>query len=255
MSHTSGLAFPPRKPTDGAQSLKGYVAELVKTPFSFQPGTAYEYGFGITVAGRCAEIASGQSFESLVQTRILDPLGMTDTAFHPDDRLRARFAKTYKSAEEGAGLVPGYNPFVTPDPSVRHMTEPSGGLFSTAKDLATFYLMILHGGVHQGKQILTKEAIAEMTKPHQAGDKPVTYGLGWQCNLPEKPLVKNASPDSFGHGGAFGTHGWIDPSRRLITVYLVQNVLVTDGGKTREVFLDLVNGSDHAAAAPVAPSR
>ena len=240
MSHTSGLAFPPRKPSDGAQSLPGYVAELIKAPFSFQPGAAYEYGFGITVAGRCAEIASGQSFESLVQTRILDPLGMKDTSFHPDDRLRARFAKTYKTAEEGPGLAPGYNPFVTPDATVRHMPEPSGGLFSTATDLAVFYQMILSGGEHQGKRILTKEAIAEMTKPHDAGDKPVNYGLGWQCNLAEKPLLKLAGPDSFGHGGAFGTHGWIDPSRRLVTVYLVQNVLVDGGGKTRDAFLDLV---------------
>ena len=58
MSHTSGLAFPPRKPTDGAQSLKGYVAELVKAPLAFDPGSGYEYGFGITVAGRIAEIVN-----------------------------------------------------------------------------------------------------------------------------------------------------------------------------------------------------
>jgi len=239
MSHTSGLAFPGRKASDGAQSLRGYVAELVKPPFSFQPGAAYEYGFGITVAGRCAEIASGQTFEALVQARMLDPLGMKDTSFHPGDALRARFAKTYKTAEEGEGLVPGYNPFITPDPTVRHMTEPSGGLFSTAADLAAFYQMILDGGMHQGQRILSPEAIAEMTKPHHAGDQPVNYGLGWQCNLPQKPAVKGSSPTSFGHGGAFGTHGWIDPERRVITIFLVQNVLVNGGGKTRDRFLEL----------------
>jgi CubicO group peptidase (beta-lactamase class C family) len=242
LSHTSGLAFPPRKASDGAQSLKGYVAELVKAPWTFQPGADYEYGFGITVAGRCAEIASGQSFEALVQARMLDPLGMKDTSFHPDERLRERLAKTYKTAEDGPGLVPGYNPFVTPDPTVRHMTEPSGGLFSTAMDLAAFYQMILDGGMHQGKRILSKEAIAEMTKPHEAGDQPLNYGLGWQCNLPDKPVVKGFPANSFGHGGAFGTHGWIDPDRRLIAIYLVQNVLVTGGGKTRDLFHGLVNG-------------
>jgi len=243
MSHTSGLAFPPRKASDGAQSLRGYVAELVKPPFAFQPGADYEYGFGLTVAGRCAEIASGQSFDALVQARILGPLGMKDTSFHPDERLRARFAKTYKTAEEGSGLVPGYNPFVTPDPTVRHMTEPSGGLFSTATDLAAFYQMILDRGEFQGKRILTAEAIGEMTQPHQAGDHPLNYGLGWQCNLTEKLVTRGFSPDSFGHGGAFATHGWIDPARRLIAISLVQNVLVTGGGKPREAFHDLVNGS------------
>jgi CubicO group peptidase (beta-lactamase class C family) len=242
LSHTSGLAFPPRKASNGAQSLKGYVAELVGAPWSFQPGADYEYGFGITVAGRCAEVATGQSFESLVQTRILDPLGMKDTSFHPDDRLRARLAKTYKTAEDSPRLVPGYNPFVTPDPTVRHMTEPSGGLFSTAADLALFYQMILDQGMHQGKRILSREAVAEMTKPHAAGNQPLNYGLGWQCNLPEKITVRGFAANSFGHGGAFGTHGWIDPERRLIAIFLVQNVLVTGGGKPRDLFHALLNG-------------
>lgn len=33
LSHTAGIAFPPRKPTDGAISLKSYVASLLKTPW------------------------------------------------------------------------------------------------------------------------------------------------------------------------------------------------------------------------------
>lgn len=231
MSHSSGLAFPPRKPTDGAQSLKGYVLELVKASLAFEPGSDYEYGFGITVAGRIAEIASGKPFDQLMQERILGPLGMTDTAFHPDDRLRARFAKTYKTAEEGEGLVAAYNPFVTPDTTVRRMTEPSGGLFSTAADLAKFYEMIRNGGLHEGKRIVSEAAIAEMTKPHSAGGKVLTYGLGWQCNN-----VPGFSDPAFGHGGAFGTHGWIDPDRKLVAIFLVQNVLVKDGGKARQAF-------------------
>lgn len=236
LSHTSGLAFPPRKPTDGAQSLKGYVAELVKAPLAFEPGSDYQYGFGITVAGRIAEIASGQPFDLFLKERLLDPLGMGDTSFHPDERLRARLARTYKSAEEGEGLVAAYNPFVTSDSSVRRMTEPSGGLFSTAADLAKFYRMILDGGVHEGKRLVSEAAIAEMTKPHTAGGKLLNYGLGWQCNQPEKSIVPGFSDASYGHGGALGTHGWIDPERRLVAIFLVQNVLVKEGGKVRQAF-------------------
>lgn len=237
MSHTSGLAFPPRKPTDGAQSLKGYALELVKAPLSFEPGSNYEYGFGITVSGRIAEIVSAKSFDQLVQERILDPLGMTDTSFHPDDRLRARFASTYKTAEEGDGLAKAYNPFVTSDASVRRMTEPSGGLFSTAADLAKFYEMIRNGGLHVGQRIVSEAAIGEMTKPHTAGGKVLTYGLGWQCNN-----VPGFSEEAFGHGGAFGTHGWVDPERKLVAIFLVQNVLVKDGGKARQAFHAPITG-------------
>lgn len=242
MSHTSGLAFPPRKPTDGAQSLKGYVAELVKAPLAFDPGSDYEYGFGITVAGRIAEIVSGKSFDELMHERILDPLGMKDSTFHPGEELRGRFAKTYKTAEEGEGLVAAYNPFVTPDVTVRRMTEPSGGLFSTAADLAKFYQMILDGGVCEGKRILSEASIAEMTKPHTAGGKLQNYGLGWQCNHAEKAIVPGFSATSFGHGGAFSTHGWIDPERRLVAIFLVQNVLVKDGGKARQAFHEQITG-------------
>lgn len=236
MSHTSGLAFPPRKADDGAQSLKGYTLALVKAPLAFEPGSDYEYGFGITVSGRIAEIVSGKPFDVFLQERLLDPLGMKDTTFHPDDRLRARIAKSYKTVEEGEGLVAAYNPFVTSDATVRRMTEPSGGLFSTATDLAKFYEMIRNGGLHEGKRLVSEASIAEMTKPHTAGGKAQNYGLGWQCNLAEKAIVPGFSANSFGHGGAYATNGWIDPERGLVAVFLVQNVLVKDGGKARQAF-------------------
>lgn len=242
MSHTAGIAFPPRKASDGAQSLKSYTLELIDAPLAFEPGEDYEYGFGITVAGRIAEIVSGQPFDVFVRERILDPLGMSDTSFHPDERLRARFAKTYKTAEDGSGLAVAYNTFVTPEAEIRRMTEPSGGLFSTAADLAKFYQMILDGGEVGGRRIISKAAIAEMTKPHQAGGRQLTYGLGWQCGAPGKPGIPGFSASSFGHGGAFATHGWIDPERRLVTVFLVQNVLVTEGGRPRQVFHEKVTG-------------
>ncbi len=246
MSHTSGLAFPPRKATDGAHSLKGYVAELVRAPLAFEPGSAYQYGFGITVAGRIAEIVSGKPFDMLLHERVLTPLGMKETSFHPDARQRPRIARTYKTAEAG-GLELANNIFVTSDPAVRRMPEPSGGLFSTATDLAKFYQMILNGGVHEGKRIVSAKAIAEMTRPHKAGGKTLNYGLGWQTGNGEKPAIAGFSKSAFGHGGAFATHGFIDPERKLVTVFLVQNVLVTGSGEARKAFHDAVNRAVPAA--------
>lgn len=246
LSHTSGLAFPPRKPTDGAHSLKSYTLELVKAPLAFEPGSNYEYGFGITVAGRIAEIVSGTPFDVLMHERVLGPLEMHDTSFHPDDRLRARIAKTYKTAEDGRGLVRAYNPFVTSDAGERRMTEPSGGLFSTAGDMARFYQMILDGGVYQGRRIVSESAIAEMTRPHTAGGKTLSYGLGWQCSPPGKAAIPGFSTRAFGHGGAFATHGWIDPEQRIVTVFLVQNVLVNGSGSIRNAFHAKVTGAANA---------
>lgn len=236
MSHTAGIAFPPRNASDAAHSLKSYTLELINAPLAFEPGSSYEYGFGITIAGRIAEIVSGQPFDVLVKERVLDPLGMTDTAFHPDDRLRARIAKTYRTSDAGSGLTRANNPFVTSEAGDRRMTEPSGGLFSTAADMARFYQMILNGGEYNGRRIVSAKSIAEMTKPHTAGGKVLNYGLGWQCSIPGKPSIPGFSDRAFGHGGAFGTHGWIDPEQRVVTVFMVQNVLVQQGGSARAAF-------------------
>jgi len=246
MSHTAGIASPPRKSTDGVHTLKGYVAELIRAPLAFEPGSAYEYGLGITVAGRIAEIVSGKPFDLLMHERVLTPLGMAATSFHPDARQRPRIARTYKTAE-GGGLELANNAFVTSDPAVRRMAEPSGGLFSTAADMAKFYQMILNGGVHEGKRIVSAQAIAEMTRPHTAGGKTLNYGLGWQTGNGEKPAIAGFSKSAFGHGGAFATHGFIDPDRKLVTVFMVQNVLVTGGGDARKAFHDAVNRAIPAA--------
>jgi CubicO group peptidase (beta-lactamase class C family) len=240
MSHTSGLAFPARKPTDGAQSLKAYVSQLLKGLLEFEPGSNYRYGFGITVSGRIAEIVTGKSFDALMQERLLAPLGMNDTSFNPDDRLRARIAQTYKTAERGKVLALAYNPFLTSDARIPRMIEPSGGLFSTAADLSRFYQMILNNGMHDGKRIVSQGAIAVMTAPHSVGDRLLNYGLGWMCNNPKRQSIRGFSDNAFGHGGAFTTHGWVDPKHKIVTVFMTQNVLVKDGRKSRDAFLNQV---------------
>ena len=240
LSHTAGIAFPSRKPTDGAISLKAYVASLIKTPLAFQPGSAYEYGFGPTVAGRILEIVSGMKYEDFLRTRLFEPLGMKDTTFHPDDAHRARIARTYKMDEETHELVPGYNPFVTSDASVHHMPEPAGGLFSTAADMGRFYSMVANGGEFEGKRILSQKAVQEMLTPVTAGGKQLNYSCGWMHNTETQRVCPAMPVGSHGHGGAFATNGWIDPASGLVTVFMVQNVLVPDSSKPRDAFQKLV---------------
>ena len=241
LSHTAGISVPKRAPSDGAESLKHYAVSLVKTPLAFEPGSAYEYGFGPSIAGRIVEIASGMKYDEYIAKTITDPLGMKDTLFNPPDAWRARIARTYKPNEDGSpGLEAAYNPFVTSDASIKHMVEPSGGLFSTAADMGRFYSMIANGGELDGVRILSAKSVAEMTHAHQAGGKPVNYGLGWQVNLPGHPVCSAMPVGSFGHGGAFATNGWIDPEHGIVTVFMVQNVLVSGSGAAKDSFQKLV---------------
>ena len=243
LSHTSGIPDPARKPSDGNVPIAQYALDLLKEPFDFQPGSEFEYGFGLTVAGRIVEIASGRTFEQFVGERIIAPLGMKDTTWHPDAAQRERIARTYKLGTDGQALVPAHNAFLTSDPDIRREAEPSGGLFSTAADMARFYQMVLNGGEFDGKRIVSAKGVAEMTKPHAASGKPIQYGLGWFNNATEKKVTPHMSDKSFGHGGAFGTHGWVDPEKKMIVVYMVQNVLVPKGGELRDKFLELAAGA------------
>ena len=240
LSHTAGIAFPSRKATDGAISLKSYVASLLRAPLAFEPGSGYEYGFGPTVAGRIIEIVSGMKYDEFLQKRLFAPLGMKDTQFNPDDAHRARIARTYTMDEDTHELRPGYNPFVTSDVSVTHMVEPAGGLFSTAHDMGRFYAMIANKGELDGVRILSAPAVADMTAPVTAGGRLQGYAAGWQCNTEEQRPCSAMPIGSFGHGGAFATNGWVDPEHQLVTVFLVQNVMVPDSGKPKDAFQTLV---------------
>ena len=110
---------------------------------------------------------------------------------------------------------------------------PEFGLYSTAPDLAKFYQMLLNGGEYEGRRYLSRQAVATMTRVFTPDVKPsgwmgggTGYGLTFEIvKDPEGTLLMH-SPGTFGHGGAFGTQGWIDPKNDLISIMLVQ---VSDG--------------------------
>jgi CubicO group peptidase (beta-lactamase class C family) len=120
------------------------------------------------------------------------------------------------------------------------MAEPAGGLFSTAADMGRFYAMIANGGELDGVRILSAKAVQDMTTPVMAGGKKQAYAAGWQANIDTQRTCPSMPVGSFGHGGAFATNGWIDPERRIVTVFMVQNVLVPDSGKPRDAFQKIV---------------
>jgi len=46
------------------------------------------------------------------------------------------------------------------------------------------------------------------------------YGLIWEIVNRPLGIVGFLPKGSFGHGGAFGTHEWIIPSRNMITIFM-----------------------------------
>jgi CubicO group peptidase (beta-lactamase class C family) len=85
----------------------------------------------------------GKTLDVLASEKIFRPLGMIDTQFQPPISLRSRIAPTQVDDARG-GLLWG----TVHDENAWAMGGVAGhaGLFSTAKDLALFSMMILNGG-------------------------------------------------------------------------------------------------------------
>ena len=48
------------------------------------------------------------------------------------------------------------------------------------------------------------------------------WGLGWCVVRKPQGVSAMLSPGTFGHGGAFGTQGWVDPKQKMIFVLMIQ---------------------------------
>src|SRR5262245_46717506 len=96
LTHTSGVDAPAPFQADKAPTLADIATAIAKQPLQFEPGSQWRYGVGLTVAGRIVEVVSGKPFETFVDERICQPLGMRDTTFYPTAEQRNRLAVRYK---------------------------------------------------------------------------------------------------------------------------------------------------------------
>ena len=231
LSHMSGMPFQSsvEAPTRDGLPLASAVRSYAITPLLSEPGTRYEYSnAGINTAARILEVVSGMPYETFMQKRVFDPLGMKDTTFWPNARQLRRLATSYRPDPSKTRLVEfrmsqlGY-PL---DDRIHRFPMPAGGLFSTARDTARFCQMMLNGGVLEGRRYLTPAAFQEMTRRQTPATVKESYGLGFQVGA-----------DWFGHGGANATTMEIHPSKGLVMVWLVQHGgFLGDGAKAQGVF-------------------
>jgi len=230
LTHTSGLPsdFRPGL-TDLYIKRNHTLAEGVmafsQRPLDFEPGSKWAYcNAGIDTLGHIIEVVSHQSYEDFLRTRIFQPLGMTATTFYPTDAQLGRAAVTY--GKQNGKLVPTPNTIIGSPVGARYPV-PAGGLYSTGADLAKLYQMMLNRGTLRSTRILSPEAVATMTKVQTGGLEcgfvpGMSFGFGWAVVREPKGVTEMLSPGSYGHGGAFGTQGWLDPTQDLFVILLIQ---------------------------------
>jgi len=252
LTHTSGLGEASGPAAQKARTLADLVPLWLAAPMQYEPGEKWRYTqSGINAAARVVEVVSGMTFDTFLQKRLFDPLGMKHTTFYLTSEQRSRLATAYAKNKE-SGLLEA----VPPRPEFGPRDRPpqgNGGLYSTAPDYARFCQMLLNGGTLEGRQYLSAAAMKFLTTP-QTGELPTgffqndTFGhhganYGWgiaTCILrePHEGVAAILSPGTFGHGGACGTQAWIDPLKGVAYVLMVQrsNFPNSDASDVRREF-------------------
>jgi CubicO group peptidase (beta-lactamase class C family) len=194
-SHTSGL---PRGVPGRVQSVEGkyqlepglLYEQLAEVTLESEPGTAELYsnlGFGLL--GHALERAAGMPFERLLQETICDPLQLEQTAINERDELE---------------IATGYSRFRTrraEGHSYRARLAPSGGLITSAADLAKFLSAQLKPGFFTGEML---EQLHAPTKLSNGSNSDTA--LGWTLNFSSGRIIEK-------NGGRNNCSAWIGFSR------------------------------------------
>jgi CubicO group peptidase (beta-lactamase class C family) len=217
---------------------------VIATPLGCEPGRCYEYSdLGADMLGFVVEAVSGQRLDEFLELHVFQPLGMTDTHFHPADSLRSRIAPTETSPPRGYPLQGEVH-----DENAYALGGVAGhaGLFSTAADLAVFAQMMLDGGEYDGVRVIADSTIALFTK-RAAG----TRALGWDTCGGSGSCGQYLGEDAYGHTGFTGTSLWIDPEREMFVVLLTNRVHDARAKRPAKVIADVRADLADAAALAV----
>jgi serine-type D-Ala-D-Ala carboxypeptidase len=178
-------------------------------PLAAHPGSCAVYSdIGFIILGIALERLADESLDCFCQRLIFAPLAMTRTTFNPPAEIRTQIPPTADDQTFRGRIVQGE--VQDENAYVLGGVAPHAGLFSTARDLATFAHCMLVGG----QQVFRPQTIALFTR---RGSTPVgrSRTLGWDTPSRPSQSGKYFSSQSFGHLGYTGTSLWIDPVRQL----------------------------------------
>lgn len=224
----------------------------IRTPLLFDPGEQWEYGSNIDWAGQVLEAITGKRLGEVMRERILDPLGMDDTAFTMTPDMRSRLAKIHQRGADGT-LEP--TDLVLPqDPEVQ---MGGHGLYSTALDYAKFMRMWLNDGEGPDGRVLRKETV-EMAAANHLGDlkvkmlpgvipslshdaeffpgMPKSWALTFMLNDEDAPTGRPAG--SLAWAGLTNLYYWIDRQTGVGGFWATQILPFADPGSVTG-YLDL----------------
>ena len=200
------------------------VAEFVKTPLQFEPGTHYLYSLSHDVLAAVCEVATGMLFSDYLEEYLFKPLGMKDTGFRPTEEQRSRFVAMHRYLGGLGKSVPESldNCYIFTD----RYDSGGAGLFSTVTDYSKFIATLAAGGVSaDGYRLLKPETIALMQKNELCDDalldfvKDRLYGYGWglcgRVHMNPATSLSLSPIGEFGWDGAAAAFVMVDTENKL----------------------------------------
>ena len=205
------------------RSFRKVIEEkIVETPLKQKRYVYSDIGF--ILLGMLVEQLAGMPMEAYLQREFYGPMGLERTGYLP---LR-RFAKSeiVPSNKDRFLRKETLQGFVHDEASAFFGgLAGNAGLFSTAREVAHIYQMLLNGGEIDGKRYLSKETCQLFTTEVS---KISRRGLGF-----DKPDMQDSKKGNcasvapagvYGHTGFTGTCAWVDPENELVYVFLSNRI-------------------------------
>lgn len=214
---------------DSNLSNADFAAKIATLPLVEQPATMWDYGFSTDVLGRVIEGISGKTLLAFEKERLLDPLGMIETAFFVADP--AKFPRIAEPMPEDRNITPTTQ---VRDIRLPRKSESGGsGMVGTIGDYARFAQMLLNGGTYDGRRYLKPETIALMASDHIGPETKIArdqnyypggssgFGLGFAVRTSVPPGTSWPLGE-YRWDGVGGTFFFIDPEDDLFGIFMVQ---------------------------------
>lgn len=230
LTHTSGIPYGWEPSyTDSIYNIKQFMTQdwtieqmsndLATVPLKFQPGTKYNYGLGVDIAGYIVEVVSGKKLDDYFQSVIFDPLNMDDTAFYVAEEKKEQMSVLYTLNEDGA-ITKMDNQLTLGVTEPPKLLLGGAGLVATLEDYEKFCRMLLNKGELNGKRILSEKAVQLIMSNQLAPDVEWYPGMGHGLSGTVK-----LDTGEYSWGGAAATKFWIDPTNKLIVICYTQLML------------------------------
>ncbi len=222
-----------------------HAAIVAGLPLICQPGAEWNYSRSTDILGRLIEVVTGQTLGTFLAERILAPLQMAETAFHPAQENAGRLAEPFPTDPWSGEKVQLFNMLEQPA-----MESGGGGLVSTTMDYARFCQMLLDGGTLDGTRIIGRKTLELMASDHLGPNVKLdshlvpaghSFGLGFAVRTQQGMAPFAGSVGQFFWSGMAGTFFWIDPREDLFAVFMSQ------GPGQREYFRTLIRSLVYAA--------